>query len=399
MVADKSKVRSLIQDPNLHIIFSVTLMAVVGVSSITPAFPKIASELNVDKTQIGLLITVFTLPGIFLNLFLGVLADRLGRKKILVPSLLLFGLAGGACALADTFEVLLVLRFVQGICGAALGALNVTVLGDLYDGIRRTEAMGYNASILSIGTAAFPAIGGAVAMLGWYYPFLISILAIPVGLWVLYGLKNPEPEGVQNIKSYLKNALKSIRKKEVLGLFIASVLTFIIIFGPYLTFLPLFLEEKFGVSTFLIGIVLSASSLTTAIVSAKLKSIAKLMREHSMIRLSFVLYIIAFGMVPLLGEYYLIYIPALIFGVAQGINIPTIHALLADYSPMEYRAAFMSFNGMVLRLGQTLGPVVIGFVYETFGIDETFYAGAVTGLILLIIGFTMIKNQNHQQKV
>lgn len=75
---------------NLSIIFLTTLMAVLGVASITPAFPSIIKHFNISPTQVTLLITVFTLPGIFLAPVVGILADRIGRKVILLPSLLVF---------------------------------------------------------------------------------------------------------------------------------------------------------------------------------------------------------------------------------------------------------------------------------------------------------------------
>ena len=65
----------------------------MGVASIAPALPKMARVLDVSNEQIGLLITAFTLPGIFLTPVLGVFADRIGRKTILVPSLFIFGIA------------------------------------------------------------------------------------------------------------------------------------------------------------------------------------------------------------------------------------------------------------------------------------------------------------------
>ncbi|MFC2059063.1 MFS transporter, partial [Chloroflexota bacterium] len=134
------------RDRNLQVVFGVTLMAVLGVSSITPAFPKIMRELDITGGQVGLLITFFTLPGVFLAPFLGVLADRFGRKRILVPSLFLFAIAGTACAFARDFNVLLVLRVFQGIGGAALGSLNTTIIGDLYSREQRPHAMGVNAT-------------------------------------------------------------------------------------------------------------------------------------------------------------------------------------------------------------------------------------------------------------
>lgn len=187
------KTKNLYLDQNFLVICAVSLIAVLGVSSVTPAFPKLAQALNVNPKNIGLLVTAFTLPTLFLGPIIGVLADRLGRKKIIVPSLLLFGIAGTACAFARDFNLLLLLRLLQGIGAASLLSLSVTLIGDLYAGDKRANAMGYNASITSIGTAIYTTIGGALATIGWYYPFGLPIAAIPIGLLVLFGLKNPEP--------------------------------------------------------------------------------------------------------------------------------------------------------------------------------------------------------------
>ncbi len=106
---------SVYKDHNLHVIFGVTLIAVLGTSSITPALPEIRDALGISSGQVGLLITVFTLPGTLLTPVAGVLSDRYGRRKVLVPSLFLFGIAGVACALATDFGLLLVLRTLQGV--------------------------------------------------------------------------------------------------------------------------------------------------------------------------------------------------------------------------------------------------------------------------------------------
>ena len=63
------------QDKNLLIIFAVTLMAVIGVASVTPAFPQLAVALKVSPQNIGWLITIFTFPTVILSPIIGVLAD------------------------------------------------------------------------------------------------------------------------------------------------------------------------------------------------------------------------------------------------------------------------------------------------------------------------------------
>ena len=66
----------VLRNKNIYLIFSLTLLAVMGVASITPAFPSIADHFQINYKKVGLLITAFTLPGIFLTPVLGVLADR-----------------------------------------------------------------------------------------------------------------------------------------------------------------------------------------------------------------------------------------------------------------------------------------------------------------------------------
>lgn len=375
----------LLKQVNLRIIFSITLMAVMGVSSIAPAFPKIEGALGVSAQRVGLLVTVFTVPGVLLTPVFGILADRYGRKIILVPSLILFGVAGVACFFTVDFHSLLIFRTLQGVGGAALGSINVTLIGDLYDGRERATAMGFNASVLSIGAALYPAIGGAIAMLGWNYIFLLPVMAIPVGLFVLYRLKNPEPESDINFKEYLGNTWRSVRQRPVIVLFTVSTVTFIILYGAIITFLPFLADNLYKASSFEIGVLMSSMSITTALASAQSGRLSGKYSGRKLLLMAFILFAIALSLIPLVHNLWFLLVPVLIFGAGQGINLPSFMNLLTNYAPLENRAAFMSMNGMVLRAGQTLGPVVMGFVYNTLGLDFVFYSGGAFALLMFVL--------------
>ncbi len=383
----------LLSDPNLHVIFGVTLMAVLGVSSITPAFPQIAEALNLTPGQVGLLVAVFTLPGATLTPILGVLGDRFGRKRVIVPSLLLFAVAGTACGFARNFELLLWLRFFQGVGAAALGAINITLVGDLYSGWRRATVMGYNASVLSVGTALYPAIGGALALLGWFYPFFLPVLALPVALLVLWRLQNPEPAREQSLGVYLRNTLISIRNPQAVGLFLASLVTFVILYGAYLTYLPFLLRRSFDASPVLIGGLFSATSVATALTSFRLGRLSRRFSSRNLINAGFILYALTMLGLPLAPSLGALFVPALLFGVANGISIPSILTMLTGLAPTEYRAAFMSVNAMVLRLGQTLGPLVAGAMLRLRGLSGAYYGSAVLAVATLAVIMVMVKRE------
>ncbi|MCB2221508.1 MAG: MFS transporter [Bacteroidetes bacterium] len=386
----EEKPHRLLRDNNLHIIFSITLIAVMGVASITPAFPTIIEKFNIDREKIALLITAFTIPGVILTPVMGVVADRLGRKRVIIPSLFLFGIAGAACGFTESYETLIIFRFFQGVGAAALGSINVTLIGDIYHGKERASAMGYNASVLSVGTAVYPGIGGALAMLGWNYPFFFPVLAIPVGIWVLNSLKNPEPEGSEKFFSYLGNALKSMAGKKVIGLFILSICTFIILYGAYLTVFPLFLKDSFDATPLHIGLIMSSMSLATAITSSRLGRMVARFRKSRIIISGFFLYSISLVLIPLMPGIIFVIFPAVIFGIAQGLNLPATMTFLADLSSIKYRAAFMSVNGFVLRIGQTVGPLLVGLVMIYFDLSIAFYLAAGLAVFMIIFAFIML---------
>lgn len=363
----------------------------MGVSSIAPALPKMARVLDVSNEQIGLLITFFTLPGIFLTPILGIFADRFVRKTILVPSLFLFAIAGTACAFTSNFTWLLIFRFLQGIGGASLGALNVTLIGDLYQGNRRATAMGYNGSVLSIGTASYPAIGGGLALLGWHFPFYLTLLALPTGLLVLKVLKNPDPKNGKRIKAYLVELALTLKSRQVLGLFAANFLTFIMLYGAYLTFLPILLDENFGLSSFSVGIILSGASVVTGITSFQLGKLAHRFTESRLIVAASCIYIVVFAVIPFLQSLWLLILPIALFGFAQGINIPSVLNLLTKQTPTDYRAAFLSMNWTVIRSGQALGPLLLGMVYAATGLTGTFLFTAMLSILFLMVALMLIK--------
>jgi len=378
-------------DHNLLIIFGVTLAVVMGVSSVAPAFPRMIRELGLETQEVGYLITIFTLPGMVLTPVLGILADRYGRKRVLVPSLVCFALFGAACGFAPDFGTLLALRFMQGVGAAALGALNITILSDIFQGKERIAALGYNAGVLSLGTSAYPAVGGALAMLGWRYPFFLPVVILPLALAVLFKLESPAPDNNSKFKEYMGRALKLALSRKALGLFGATLITFVILYGLLITYLPIYLAGRFGAEPWAIGVVLSSASFTTALMASQLSRAASLMSTKAMVMTAFTLYAVSAATLPLMPGLWLTIIPACVFGLGQGLNIPSIQGMMAELAPMELRGAFMALNGMVLRVGQTLGPVVMGMAFTLGGLPAVFTVTVILAALTVAFAWSMIR--------
>ncbi len=370
---------------DLQIVFGITLISVIGVNSIAPAFPQIVRDLHLTEGQVVMLITIFTFPGIVLSPVMGMLADRIGRKKVIVPSLFLFSAAGCACAFTSDYHILLALRFANGVGASALGGLNQTIIGDMFSGEERTTALGYNASVLGVGTMIYPALGGALALLGWNYPFLLSVLALPIGFPVLFCLKNPEPGTAPPMCEYLIGAVRSIADREVVPAYMATLATFILLYGALLAYFPFLMHQRFNASPSTIGLMLAATSITTIIGAFNLGWISRRFTPKTIIIASFVVYAVAIVLVLFADSLWQMAISVLLYGLANGLNIPSIQTHLSGSAPMEYRGAFMSINSMVLRLGQTVGPILTGIAFQVWGMEGVFYFSALFSILSFVM--------------
>ncbi len=376
----------LLLDPNLTVIYGITLLPILAVSTIAPVFPTVAREMGVAPEAVSLLITAFTLPGIVLAPLLGILADRFGRKQVLVPAVVLFSLAGAACALARDFQTLLLLRFLQGVGGASLGSLSATLIGDLFRGHRQVSAMGYNAAMLSVGSAIFPSLGGGLALLAWHLPFALPILGLVVALAVLFRMEVVEIHRGSSLRSYLGEAWEGMRAGPVLGLYLSSLATFVVLYGAYTVFIPLHLSAAFGSSALGIGLIMTVGSAATAITATTLGGLSRRFTRPRLVITAFALYALSFVLIPWLPAYGWVALPVALIGVAQGLNYPVVLSMLALSARPEHRAVFLSANGMVLRIGQTLGPVLMAGIAAWGGMEPVFYAAAAIclGMYLLL---------------
>lgn len=378
-------------DAELGIILSLALVAVLGVSSIAPVLPHLMDVFHITKHEVAWLITIFTLPGIFFSLLFGVLVDRVGCKKILLPSLVIFALCGLLCALTSKFSVLLILRFLQGTTAAAIGVINLTLITHLYEGKKKTAVMGLSASVLSIGTATYPILGGALALISWRLPFTLAIFAFVV---MFYARKHLKPRHVAHDESlhflkYLQQVFHSVKNPSAAILITAMICVFILIYGICLTVFPMMMKVYFQATPFVIGLFLTLMSAGTAVAAWQLKHLTGIMPERFWLMSAFLTYAVICAALPFIHQLGWLIIPCLVIGVSNGILVPMLQTMISNRAPRNSRGAFMSFSSLAVRLGQTLGPVLMSVGFYFFEVRFVFLIGSMVGLfvMLLFVGF------------
>lgn len=371
--------------PAFAIILTITLTGIMANTLITPALPDIAKDLNISNAQLGMLVAAATTPGILLAPVIGILADRFGRREVVVPCLAVFGLSGGLAAFAPNFGMLLLLRFLQGIGSAGLINLAVVIISDHWHGVERTKAIGRNAAALTAAVVVLPPIGGVLTALGgWratFVPYWIGLVSALV-VWVRLP-RSTRREGT--LRAQVRQTLPVLRRWAVLGPVLLGAFVFLLIFGLFLTAVPLYLSDSFGVGATGRGLVLSLPAVTSTIAALNVGRARVRFGLTRVVVFGLCLFIIGFGLVAAVPAVWAVCLAALFYGGGDGLLISTLQDTVAEVAPPESRGTVIATWVGFARAGQTAGPLLAGWGMDAAGARAVFAAGAA-GASLLVAG-------------
>lgn len=217
-----------------------------------PGFPHLVAELSASAAAVQLTLTTYLIGLAIGQLIIGPLSDQWGRRNLLVGGTILAAIAGIGCALAPNIASLVVLRFLQGIGGAAGIVLSRAVISDRASGTTAAQLFGVLAIVQAVSSVVAPPLGGAlVESTGWRG--ILWILAA-FTLLMLIGIFGSIPEslpiqdrhagGLQNLMWGAHAVLKNPR-------YLGFTLTFALSFAALFAFIaasPFVLQSILGLS-------------------------------------------------------------------------------------------------------------------------------------------------------
>lgn len=371
--------------PPLLLIFSITVTGILNNTLIGPAIPDILAAFDQPASRAGVLVASGALPGIVVAPLIGVLSDRYGRRKVLTPCLVVFGIGGGLAALAPSFAVLLVLRLVQGVGGAGLINLAVVIIGDFWTGNERARLVGRNAATLTISLAVFPAVGGLLTELGgWRLSFAPYPLALVTALLVWRLLPDIDLHPQPHLRAQLGDAARVLRRPLLALATVAAFGVFFLIFGLYLTVLPVLLEDRFGLSAGARGLVLSAPALSSTLAALTVGRLRAAFGGRRLVLAGSAAFTVAFVMIGVAPSLVVLLLGGLFYGLGEGLSIPTYQDFVAGAAPPASRGAVVAVWVGAARAGQVAGPLAAGAALATMLPGAVFVAGGVLAGLTLV---------------
>ncbi|KKB41602.1 Siderophore transport protein [Bacillus thermotolerans] len=184
---------------DLFALASIPLAMTLGNSVLIPVLPVMEKELGITAFQSSLIITVYSLIAIVLIPIAGYLSDRIGRKKVMIPSLILAAAGGviaswAAWSMDNPYMMILVGRFLQGAGAAGAFPVVLPTVGDMFsEEDEMSKGLGIIETANTFGKVLSPVLGAVLAAFIWYLPFIsIPILSIIALFLIIKFVKTPK---------------------------------------------------------------------------------------------------------------------------------------------------------------------------------------------------------------
>ena len=354
----------------------------LGWGLVSPILPLYAESFGISYVLVGLVITSNALGRIFCDIPLGAVCDRVGRRPLAIFGPLLVTASALLCGLAQGFYELVLYRLITGIGMAMWMIARQAIIADSVNPAVRGRVLGTFQGVNMIGSATGPAIGGIIADLWGYrapfYFYAASTLACLVTSLLM--VKESAPLIHCGTRSRIGIDLQQFLGLLSFPIVMAALTNFTnhVRFAARATLVPLYGNDVIGLTTWEIGLVLSASTVANiATVMPGGYVVDRYGRKAGLIP-AFLFSGLAFILFPFFNSLWGITIIAILLGVASGFGGGAAMVVGVDLSPEDSRGVFMGFWQTIGDLGMVITPVALGFFADNYGwISPFFFTAAL----------------------
>ncbi|WP_423407064.1 MFS transporter [Heyndrickxia sp. MSNUG] len=356
-------------------ISSIPLVMTLGNSMLIPVLPVMERKMGISAFQSSLIITVYSIVAIFLIPIAGYLSDHIGRKKVIIPSLIITGIGGlisgwAAWKMNDGYWIVLIGRALQGVGAAGAFPIVLPLVGDMFKNDDEVSGvLGEIETANTLGKVLSPVLGSFLAGFIWFLPFLsIPVFCAISIVMMIFMVRSPKKkEKPLPFKDFLKKVklIFTENGRWLYAIFFIGVIVMFVLFGV-LFYLSDILENKYGIKDLrkglLLALPLGALCLSSFITGKKIKKNMVLMKWITFS--SLVILGIAIALLSFSKELWFIITMFLIAGIGIGASLPPLDALITESIEKEERGTITSIYSSMRFIGVAAGPPVIALLMK-----------------------------------
>lgn len=368
----------------------------------TPVLALFAASFGVGPEAIGFAVAISTITGVFFKMPAGVISDIIGRRRTMLIGLVFFAVIPFFYLLVDSYNTLLVVRFLHGFATAIYGPVIMAVVVDIAGG-KRAEMLSLFSSITIIGNligaplggfllghlasgggqqlAHFHIIYGVVAALG--------MAALLAGIWASRGMAGKPGNGtgkstVSAVINHFFHSLKNILtdRRIVVTSNMEGVENLAV--GALEAFMPIYIVMVLGYSEFQAGLIWGVQIFATVVAKPLMGKISDKHGRRPLLFWGMFVCAVPFAIVPWVKDYSILLLLSTVFGLGEAIVTSSSAAMVADFCREDNIGSAMGVFGTLYDVGHATGPILAGLLIGLSNGQDFRLAFAIIAAILVI---------------
>lgn len=361
-------------------------------------------KLGLPLSSVASLISINAGVGLFASFLAGSLADRIGRKAVMVASLAMIGVAYIFMVQAETYTHFAILMAFIGLSNPLYQVGADAMLADMIPSEQRTDAYSINRIANNAAFGIGPAVGGFLASTSYalaFYGAAIGFIAYSV-IWILFAREtlntqpdapntasiNPHPDSNGYLRVFKDKAYMAFVALVAIGLTAPSILWIL---------MPVYAKSNFNIPESLYGWVPTTNAAMCVFIQYAVTNISRRYKTLPVIATGMFIYAIGTGSVALGTGLWGFWLSMVILTFGELIVVPTASKYVADISPEDMRGRYMSLYWFGWGLSRTVAPLIGGWLNDNISPKSIWIGGLLIGLtsvlgLILLNWFSQRRN-------
>jgi MFS family permease len=367
----------------------------IGSTALWPFFSLyITQKFDVGMTEAGLLFGIFSISSFIGSLLGGALADRFGRKVILLFGLIVSALSGLMMGFVNHLGTFFVLAAFTGVLSDIAGPAREAMVADLLPEEKRAEGFGVLRVAGNLAWIFGPTIGGIIGAYNYLWLFVLDSVTSLITAGIVYLVipeTRPETEQAaqgESIGQTFRGYGTVLRDRIFVAFIGISVLMSLVYFQMYST-LSVYLRDVHGVPARGYGYLMSMNALMVVLFQFPLTRRLRPYRPMILMASGTIFYLIGFTLYGFVNAYAFFAVAMLTITFGEMIVIPTSSALVARLAPQDMRGRYLALSGLTWVVAASVGPTVAGLLIDNYNPNWLWYLCGVVCAVA-VIGFLLL---------
>ena len=368
----------------------VTFIDQLGGFLLFPFFALyITKKFDVGMTEVGILFALFSISGFVGSFVGGALTDRLGRRGMIIFSLLTSAFSTLAMGFVNSLEAFYLIAIISGMFTNTGGPAYNAIVGDLLPEEKRATGFGILRVAFNVSAAIGPAIGGLLASRSYLALFITdAIISTIVAVIVYFTIPETKPElkpgkEQETMKQSFKGYFRVFRDGAFVWFMIASTLAWMV-YMNFNTTMGVYLRDAQGIPETGYGALISMNAVM--VVALQFWITRKLEKYPAMLMMAAgtLLFTFGFFMYGIFNSYVWFMIAMVIITIGEMITVPIANAEVINFAPEDMRGRYNAVYGLAWSIPFMVGPYLAGLLMDNYNPDWLWYACGIVGTVATI---------------